>query len=154
MPSTFVAKGRFQLIVGFCILSTYATAAAAETRSTKSFGSNTTNAIRWGPCLRNLTVPLLCGTLAVPLDYLPATGDNSSSLILNLVKLPSLRQPSNGSILVNPGGPGQGGRNFLATSGTDIQTYASDNFAKWICPLAACHIIPQGLMSNIQSHGR
>jgi hypothetical protein len=119
MPSIFMADGPLRLVVGLWYLSTYATLAAASTWSTAGFGGNTTT-ISWGSCHRNLTVPLLCGTLAVPLDY-SATGGDSASLTLNLVKLPSLRQPSRGSILINPGGPGQGGRNYMITSGTTIR---------------------------------
>jgi hypothetical protein len=78
--------------------------------------------IVWGSCHRNLSIPLLCATLDVPLDY-TATGSNASMLTLKLVKSPSTRQPSQGSILISPGGPGIGGRNFMVTNGASLQEY-------------------------------
>ncbi|KAL8938442.1 MAG: hypothetical protein Q9216_003892 [Gyalolechia sp. 2 TL-2023] len=48
----------------------------------------------------------------VPLDYTNTTSD--ATLELQLVKISATKQPKKGSILFNPGGPGQGGRDFVA----------------------------------------
>ncbi|KAL8716865.1 MAG: hypothetical protein Q9225_005836 [Loekoesia sp. 1 TL-2023] len=73
---------------------------------------STKKAINWFPCTQNGSLPLTCGTLRVPLDY-TNTAFNAT-LELQLVKVNAVRQPSKGSILFNPGGPGEGGRELIA----------------------------------------
>jgi hypothetical protein len=68
--------------------------------------------IIWFPCSPNGTVPYSCGTLSVPLDYTDPTSNNT--LELSLVKVSATQQPSRGSILFNPGGPGETGTDFVA----------------------------------------
>lgn len=76
--------------------------------------ASTDNAIQWFECEQNGTWPLTCGTLAVPLDY---TNTSSGRMLnLDLIKINATKGTSRGSILFNPGGPGQGGREFLAGS--------------------------------------
>ena len=70
-----------------------------------------TNSIQWTPCGNNATVPYLCGTLTVPLDYQDKS--SNKTLDLALAKVSASKQPSKGSILFNPGGPGEAGRNML-----------------------------------------
>lgn len=73
---------------------------------------STTNTIDWFPCKQNGTFPLTCGTLKVPLDY--EDSDSNRSLTLQLNKVSAVKQPKKGSILINPGGPGEGGRETVA----------------------------------------
>lgn len=72
--------------------------------------------IAWSKCPKAVTdandVEMECGTLAVPLDYTQA--DSGKKLNLTLVKVKAAVQPSRGSILINPGGPGAGGAQYLA----------------------------------------
>ena len=70
------------------------------------------NHIDWVPCKQNGTQPFTCGMLNVPLDYTDA--ESNTTLKLEMVRLRALKQPSKGSILVNPGGPGESGRDFIA----------------------------------------
>ena len=72
------------------------------------------NTINWFPCTQNGTLPLTCGTLVVPLDYLDTT--SNATLELQLVRVNATKQPKKGSILFNPGGPGDSGRNLIAGS--------------------------------------
>ena len=67
--------------------------------------------IKWFPCTQNGTLPLTCGTLSVPLDYTNNT--SNVTLDLQLVKINAIK-PKKGSILINPGGLGEGGRDFIA----------------------------------------
>ena len=61
-----------------------------------------------------------CAEILVPIDYL---NPGSASMTLALRKLPAINQDSKvGSLLINPGGPGG--------SGTDYVTYAEDAFGK------------------------
>lgn len=82
-------------------------ACAVHARATGSHHS-----INWFPCQQNGTVPLTCGTLRVPLDYTDL--NSNKTLQLDLVKVSAVKQPKKGSILLNPGGPGEGGRDFVA----------------------------------------
>jgi hypothetical protein len=72
--------------------------------------------IQWGkvchPEINTTHAPapagITCGSLTVPLDY---TEESLGATIeLELIKLPALRTPSKGSILLNFGGPGPNGR--------------------------------------------
>jgi len=56
-----------------------------------------------------------CATLEVPLDYADPTGD---TIDLALLRAPATEQDRRlGSLVVNPGGPGQPGTDFAAQSG-------------------------------------
>ncbi|KAJ4305782.1 hypothetical protein N0V90_001314 [Kalmusia sp. IMI 367209] len=72
--------------------------------------------IAWTECPEAVTalhgLPADCGTLAVPLDYTDL--GSGKMLNLTLVKIKAAVQPSKGSILINPGGPGTGGAQWLA----------------------------------------
>lgn len=67
--------------------------------------------INWYSCKQNGSVPLTCGTLTVPLDY--SNPLSNKTLDLALVRVNATKTPKKGSILFNPGGPGQGGRDFI-----------------------------------------
>lgn len=70
--------------------------------------------IEWKACELGLkeSVPFLCGSLTVPLDY--TNESNDATLDLDLQKVEALNQPSKGSILLNFGGPGSSGKPDLA----------------------------------------
>ncbi|KAL8371189.1 hypothetical protein RB595_001167 [Gaeumannomyces hyphopodioides] len=81
----------------------------------------TESKISWGPCSPelqfNITNPAaVCGNLTVPLDY--RNSSNGAVVTLELLKWPAVHQPSRGSILTNPGGPGASGRVDLNFTGT------------------------------------
>jgi len=76
---------------------------------------STNQTISWFPCPPSASintttdggVPLTCGSLTVPLDY---TKPNSTqTLQLQLTKITATKQPSKGSIILQPGGPGAPG---------------------------------------------
>jgi hypothetical protein len=64
----------------------------------------------WGPCpdelAANATAPVECAPFAVPLDYESPNG--TETLELGLLRVPAVREPKKGSVLVNFGGPGVG----------------------------------------------
>jgi hypothetical protein len=74
------------------------------------FPKNST--INWFSCTQNASLPVSCGTLAVPLDYTDKSCNRT--LNLQLLKFNASKQPAKGSILFNPGGPGESTREFLA----------------------------------------
>ena len=77
--------------------------------------------INWFPCEQNSTRPFTCGTLIVPLDYTdPAS---NATLTLDLVKVNATKQPAKGSILFNPGGLGEEGRDFILQTGDSLLVY-------------------------------
>ncbi|KAL2795432.1 Alpha/Beta hydrolase protein [Aspergillus keveii] len=77
--------------------------------------------ISWNPCNETefpSAIPNDCGTLEVPLDY---TDPESKPLALELLRVPALVRPSNGSILFNFGGPGEAARGTLSGYGPIFQ---------------------------------
>lgn len=68
--------------------------------------------IQWGPCEHETEgLPVECGKLAVPLDYTDTSSNRT--LDLALIKYPAQNGPSQGSIMLNFGGPGQDGLNSM-----------------------------------------
>ena len=92
-------------------------------RFTAALCASVNNTINWFPCTQNGTLPLTCGTLVVPLDYLDTT--SNATLELELVKVNATKQPKKGSILFNPGGPGESGRDFIAGSQAEALVVAT-----------------------------
>ncbi|KAL8869399.1 MAG: hypothetical protein Q9198_007898, partial [Flavoplaca austrocitrina] len=68
--------------------------------------------ITWSPCQEKTLLPLSCGSLTVPLDYVNVA--SNASMQLSMVKLQASKQPKQGTILISPGGPGISGREQLA----------------------------------------
>jgi pimeloyl-ACP methyl ester carboxylesterase len=83
-------------------------------------GVPTASTLEWGPCHDDSATDaaLECATITVPLDYADPTGD---TLDLALVRAPATGDRE-GAILFNPGGPGGSGFDFIAASGTGIQS--------------------------------
>lgn len=67
--------------------------------------------IQWGPCTLNASIPVDCGNVTVPLDY--STPNSTATLDIELLRVRATNQPSKGSILFNPGGPGGLGQSGL-----------------------------------------
>lgn len=70
------------------------------------------NAIRWGKCdIDTQGLPVECARLPVPLDY--SNDSCGKTLDLALIRYPAQNGPSQGTILLNFGGPGQDGLNNM-----------------------------------------
>lgn len=68
--------------------------------------------IQWGPCEHETKdLPVECGKVTVPLDYTDSSSDET--LDLAVIRYPAQNGPSQGSILLNFGGPGQDGLNSM-----------------------------------------
>ncbi len=65
--------------------------------------------LRWSPCESGMQ----CATATAPLDWSNPSGD---SIDIALVRQPATGGTSRGSLLVNPGGPGASGYDFVANS--------------------------------------
>jgi len=78
--------------------------------------------ITWGKCHDSL-IPgnssLQCGSLDVPLDY--TDEDSGATLALEIVRAPTPKVPSKGSIFFNAGGPGASGIEDLVAFASRIQ---------------------------------
>jgi len=90
------------------------------TTDVPSDDSGSADPIAWGTCTDELAEdPVLeCATLAVPLNYDTPDGVN---LDLALVRVPATGDRQ-GAVLFNPGGPGGSGFDFIALSGSVIQS--------------------------------
>ena len=90
------------------------------TTDVPSDDSGSADPIAWGTCTDELAEdPVLeCATLAVPLNYDTPDG---VTLDLALVRVPATGDRQ-GAVLFNPGGPGGSGFDFIALSGSVIQS--------------------------------
>lgn len=87
--------------------------------------------IEWFSCEQNATLPVTCGTLAVPLDYTDSS--SNKTLDLHLLKFNATKQPVQGSILFNPGGPGDSTLNFLAGYAVEMMMHVfQDHIACYV----------------------
>lgn len=72
--------------------------------------------LAWGPCEEDVDPEFECATLTVPLDYSNPTGE---TIGIALIRLPAAGS-RDGAILMNPGGPGGSGYDFVANAGSAI----------------------------------
>ncbi|RDA90708.1 hypothetical protein CP533_4947 [Ophiocordyceps camponoti-saundersi (nom. inval.)] len=88
-------------------------------------GSN--SSVRWTACADNMGSPLPvdCARMTVPLDYAEPAGPG---LQLELLRVPAVTQPAQGSILLNFGGPGLPGRQNLALVSNILQALSGGRF--------------------------
>lgn len=85
-----------------------------------------TNEIEWSSQCddafeENAALPIECGTLKVPLDYLEPT--SNSTIDLEILRVPALKQPAKGSVVVHFGGPGPSGRAAMVGMAEWMQVY-------------------------------
>lgn len=101
--------------------------AAAAFAAPRILRTSTNQAIQWAPCeIPAQTMPVVCARHRVPLDYL---APNSSETIgLNLYKVAATKQPSQGSILFNFGGPGVPCGPVLAEGAKELLSYTGGSF--------------------------
>lgn len=78
--------------------------------------------IDWKDCPADIVskLPVKCGSTNVPLDY---TDKSAGTVQLNMVKVPAVKKPTKGSILLNFGGPGEEAQSTLALFGYVLQAY-------------------------------
>ena len=81
------------------------------------------NTRRWTNCTTNKTLPVGCANLTVPLDYSDAS--SKQTLTMALVRYGAARKVSQGSVLFNPGGPGQSGRTIVSRGGRSLSVSVS-----------------------------
>ncbi|MEY2449736.1 MAG: hypothetical protein QOH79_3212 [Acidimicrobiaceae bacterium] len=101
--------------------TTATTTSVLSTSSAAPSSSFVPEPVVWSSCGSRLR----CATLNVPLDYADPSGP---TIELSLNELPA-RRPNDriGSLLVNPGGPGGSGLQFVA-GGIDLPTSLQDRF--------------------------
>lgn len=78
--------------------------------------------IDWKDCPKDIIskLPVKCGSVDVPLDY---TDKSAGTLQLNMVKVPAVKKPSKGSIMLNFGGPGEEAQATLGLFSYVLQAY-------------------------------
>ena len=96
-----------------------ATATAADAPKDDRVGDHEPDPLGWEPCFEERTaetgVSFECTDIEVPLDYDRPHGD---TIAVALTRIPALDQASKrGSILLNPGGPGGSGIDFVVGFG-------------------------------------
>jgi len=110
-----------------CLLILLATAYAAQFSEQLHYSRSSLSQqhIEWGLCptenTPTSTAPILCGSLAVPLDYTTTTNE---TIALELLRIPASNGPSKGSIFFNFGGPGDSGKEALPALAKTLLGYA------------------------------
>ncbi|KAK5652827.1 hypothetical protein OQA88_9493 [Cercophora sp. LCS_1] len=111
--------------------------------------------IPWTPCGSITAHPLECGTITVPLDHFNASNSPSNlNFTIPLIRLRAHNATTNKNILLNPGGPGGSGTEFLFRRGAQLSTLVGENFhlvgfdprgINDSVPRAACYPSPSAL---------
>ena len=89
--------------------------------------------ITWGACEFQVGSGYDCANLTVPLDY--TDPKSNQTLTLQLLRVPAVKTPKQGSILVNFGGPGIDGRTQMNSTGTLLQAYVVRLCSSLVLPL-------------------
>ncbi|KAJ3100504.1 hypothetical protein HDU97_002186 [Phlyctochytrium planicorne] len=84
-----------------------------------------TDPIEWSQCTETDLKPLLCATINVPLNHLDKNDTRTIPVALSKYQATN---PSQGAILVNPGGPGSPGRRFGADIGSIFSGFLNGSF--------------------------
>ncbi len=104
--------------------TTAAEAPATTAESTDTTAVETRGTIHWAACKSDRHFD--CATLEVPLDY---SDPNGETISLALIRKPATDPSARiGSLLVNPGGPGGSGIEFLPQLATIIDPTITDHF--------------------------
>lgn len=121
----------------------------------KSFGArrlhSRTQGIQWSPCNLNGTLSILCGSLTVPLDYTDPTC--TSTLDLEVLRIPTSNATSKGSILLNFGGPGDDGKSDFALFGAQLQRWVSSSLLVMKLTVSLALLVVNMILLFL-SHGR
>lgn len=72
-------------------------------------------ALSFGVFFNLSTTPIKCSDLIVALDYVDSHSSRNPEL--RLLKISATKQPADGAIIINFGGPGTPGRMDMATTG-------------------------------------
>ncbi|MGC8628024.1 MAG: alpha/beta fold hydrolase, partial [Acidimicrobiales bacterium] len=99
-----------------------APATAGTTGTTSSAGTGST--LHWRPC----SLAFLCASLTVPLNY---ANPHQGTLKLALVELPATGVHPVGDLVMNPGGPGASGVQFLEQTSFPVALRASFNLVSF-----------------------
>lgn len=87
--------------------------------------------VDWGPCPKdfdyyNKDIDYECGTVEVPVDY---DHPNDDVIDIYMIKEPALRPHPQGSLFINPGGPGSSGVDFIVDgAGTFVSKDVREEF--------------------------
>lgn len=99
-----------------------ATPAFSAPGDPRHHGTRSPKEIKWDSCGdlgTNKTAPLVCGSLAVPLDY--TDPDSGKTLNLQLLKIPASSKTPKGSVFFNVGGPGASGIADMVGMGSHLR---------------------------------
>jgi len=111
---------RFPMIQLVLVALTALLAAGASVAAAPASAAPSQPTIAWSPCYRDFGYPFECGTLQVPLDY---RDPGRAAISLAVIRLPATN-PSRriGSLVLNPGGPGGSGVDFVLFAGPFLYT--------------------------------
>lgn len=107
LTARLVATGLATIVLAACTTTVPSTTPEGSgPASSVVVHSKGMGALRWKPCHGDFQ----CASLEVPIDWF---GEKDSTIDLAVVKLPATGDDPIGSLLVNPGGPGESGVKFL-----------------------------------------
>ena len=113
---------------GYTTSSSVTSSTSASSTSAAAPTSSGESKLTWTSCATSGSANLQCATLRVPLDYSTTSKKRDATMLeLPIVRIPAkgsdgTSSASNKSVLVNPGGPGDSGIDFVIKGGEDFQT--------------------------------
>ncbi|KAG9250989.1 Alpha/Beta hydrolase protein [Emericellopsis atlantica] len=122
------------------LISTFS---ALNAESTTSYPHET---IQWTSCGSTAGHPLECANLTVPLDHFNAS--NPDTVQFPIIRLRGKSAGAGRNLLVNPGGPGNSGIDYVTKGGKHINTLVGEDYhivswaprgTKGTVPMAKCY---------------
>lgn len=80
----------------------------------------------WQPCGDLFDSSIQCGSIEVPMDHFDPENSGNKTFTIPLIRLPGKKGSSN--LLLNPGGPGGSGFEFLHRRGEQLKTLVGEGF--------------------------
>ncbi|KAE9378409.1 alpha/beta-hydrolase [Stipitochalara longipes BDJ] len=121
---------------------------------------NPTSSLKWETCGDLNNHILECARLDVPMDHLNKSKDKTFSIPLIRMLATNASDTGNRTILLNPGGPGGSGVNFLLRAGEKVNKIVGEGFhllsfdprgVNGSIPKSSCYVSPEQRAEEIEN---
>lgn len=84
--------------------------------------------LKWKPCGEITEHPLECASIDVPMDHFDEANSGNKTFEIPIIRLRASNAGPGQNILLNPGGPGGSGLNFMHRKGQQLNTLIGEGF--------------------------